>query len=209
MIVQHDGMWWPAADTDARPVITADCASDIKALLPHIGGRDLILQAGANVGVYPLALADHFRRVVTVEPDPENFACLWRNLDARDSLHRVEAMWAAFGAEQGSCKIVEVKATNVGAHRVDFAAGTVPVVTIDHMALPACDAIWLDVEGAELLALQGAEETVERFAPTIAVEDKGLHRSFAVTDGALQDWMAAHGYHQVDRFGRDKIFRRG
>jgi len=207
-IVQHDGMWWPSIDTDARPVITADCPGAIKALLPHIPGRDLIVQAGANVGVYPVALADWFQQVITVEPDPLNAECLMRNLAMRDSLGRVTAMQAAFGEEGGFCKPTVVKSTNVGAHRVRFDAGDVAVVRIDELGLKKCDAIWLDIEGAELPALKGAAATIERFSPTICVEDKGLHRAFGIVDGALQAWLADRGYEQVDRQGADKVFRR-
>ena len=72
MIACIDGWWWPESDVRARPVITGDCDAAIAELLPHIGGRSCIVQAGGNVGVYPIALAKHFDRVVTVEPDPEN-----------------------------------------------------------------------------------------------------------------------------------------
>lgn len=213
-IVQHGGFWWPSIDTDAHGVVLDDCAPAIKALLPHIPGRDLIVQAGACVGVYPVALTDHFQSVVTFEPDPLNYDCLRRNLDARDSLGRVTAYCAALGETPGFCDMRVVKSTNVGAHRVEFNTGKIAAWCIDALPLPApngearVDAIWLDLEGAELLALKGAAATIERFSPTIAVEDKGLHRSFGITDGALQAWLAERGYEQVDRIGRDKIFRR-
>ena len=207
-LVSYHGWWWPADDFDARPVIERDCLPSIAALLAHIPGRDCIVQAGANVGLYPVALADHFQSVITCEPDPTNYACLAKNLAARDSLKRVTALHAAFGETEGGCTSLEVEPHNCGAHRVDFATGTTPVWTIDGLELDACDAIWLDVEGSELPALKGAAATIERFSPIIAVEDKGLHRAFNIADGALQAWLAERGYSQVDRVGQDKIFRR-
>lgn len=207
-IANYSGWWWPADDVDARHVVMRDWQSDIAALLPYIRGRDVIVQAGGNVGVYPLALADHFQRVVTCEPDPTNYACLVKNLEARDSLKRVERYPAAFGAANGVCAPVEVKARNCGAHRVDFDRGEIPVITIDSLPLEACDCIWLDCEGSELLGLQGAAETIERFSPTISVEDKGLHRAFGIPDGELQRWLAERGYSEVARYGRDKVFTR-
>lgn len=207
-LVQRFGLWWPASDVDAQPVITADCAPSIRALLRHVKGRDLIVQAGANVGTYPLALADHFKSVITAEPDPTNFICLVKNLAARDSLKRVVAYDAAFGEEPGVCAPVEVEPRNCGAHRVEFGDGAVPVITIDSLGLEACDCIWLDCEGSELPALKGAAATIERFSPIIAAEDKGLHRAFGIPDGALQAWLAERGYEQIARIGRDKIFER-
>ncbi len=207
-LAQYDGLWWPLDDADARPVIVADCLPSIALLLPHIIGRDVIVQAGANVGAYPLALADHFRAVYTAEPGPTNYACLKKNLAARDSLKRVTALHAAFGETEGECTPLEVQPRNCGAHRVSFGRGTIPVWTIDGLELNTCDAIWLDVEGSELAALKGAAVTISRFSPTIAVEDKGLHRAFEIPDGALQAWLTERGYEQVDRVGQDKIFRR-
>jgi FkbM family methyltransferase len=207
MIVQHDGWWWPESDRQARPVITRDVAPATKALLSHVAGRDCVIQAGGNVGVYPVALADHFRRVITVEPDPENFACLERNLRARDSLNRIEAVRGGLGESPGACRMVEVEPGNCGAHRV-ASGGSIPLVSIDSFNLGPCDLIWLDIEGAELSALKGAVETIEACSPVIAIEDKGLGDHFGVGSGEVAAWLQARGYAQVDRIGQDKVFRR-
>lgn len=207
MIVQHDGLYWPESDRAARPVIVGDCDASIRQLLTHVRGRDCIVQAGANVGTYPLALADHFKKVVTVEPDAENFECLRLNLKARDSLGRVHALNAALGQAEGYCHIVQVEPNNCGAHRIEE-GGPIHVVAIDSFCLEACDAIWLDVEGYELPALKGAVETIEAFSPVIAVEEKGLEKAFGVQPGELTNWLGLFGYEQVDRIGRDKVFRR-
>lgn len=207
-IEQQDGWFWPMADRDGRKAVLRDFASDIANVVKHVPGRDLIVQAGGNVGVYALTLALQFRSVVTCEPDPINFACLVKNVAARDALRRVTVFDAAFGAEAGACEPVEVEKLNCGAHRVEFGTGDVPVITIDSLSLTVCDAIWADVEGSELHLLQGAAETIERCGPVIVVEDKGLHRSFGIEDGALQSWLAERGYQQIDAFGRDKVFGR-
>lgn len=204
----HGGWYWPDADTDARAVITRDCLPSIAALLPHVEGRDCIVQAGANVGLYPVALTDHFQRVVTFEPDPENWACLKRNLAARDSLGRVTAHNLALGAATGSCRMEAVSVSNCGAHRIKPGSGSILIQSIDSFDLPACDAIWLDVEGSELAALKGAVQTIEKFSPTIAIEDKGLDGAFGVARGEAISWLGFFGYDWVDRIGQDKIFRR-
>jgi FkbM family methyltransferase len=203
----HDGWYWPANDTDARYVITRDCVPDITALLEHIPGRSLIVQAGGNVGLYPVELAKHFDRVVTAEPDPTNWSCLWRNLLKHDPDRKVDARNCAFGPAPGSCQMHVVKASNCGAHRIQAGEGIL-VLPIDSFALLACDAIWLDVEGYELPALQGAEQTIERFSPVISIEDKGLNDAFGIAAGAVQRWLAERGYSEVARIGRDKVFRR-
>lgn len=208
ILANHFGWWWPAADTDARGVLTADVLTAVPALLKHIRGRDLIVQAGGNVGLFPLALADYFRKVLTFEPDPTNFACLSRNLEARDSLGRVIALPVGVGEARAVAGLHVVSKGNCGAHRLDLAGSGVEVWTLDELDLPRCDAIWLDIEGGELPALKGAVRTIERFSPVIACEDKGLHRAFGIEDGALQAWLAERGYEQVDKIGQDKVWKR-
>lgn len=207
MIACIDGWWWPESDVRARPVITGDCDAAIAELLPHVRGRACIVQAGGNVGVYPIALAKHFDRVVTVEPDPENYACLWRNALAHDAEVRVEARHAAFGERGGTCRVVEVEPNNCGAHRVEPDGGLV-MLTIDSLMLNGCDAIWLDVEGYELPALKGASLTIERFSPTICIEDKGLDKVYGAPPGASVNWLGQFGYRQVGKIGRDRVFTR-
>lgn len=207
MITQIDGWWWPEADRRARPVIVGDAAEAVASILKHIEGRTCIVQAGGNVGVYPLALADHFRRVITAEPDPVNVQCLWKNLAARDVFKRVDARQAAFGSETGQCDIIEVEPDNCGAHRIG-SGGKIVVMPIDALGLLACDAIWLDVEGSEYDALMGAQETIARFAPTIAFEEKGLGKAYGVPDGAVGEWLRVRGYAEVARIGNDKVFRK-
>lgn len=204
----RNGWWWPADDQAAQFVIMRDKDHDIAALLAHVPGREVIVQAGANVGVYPVELAKQFRRVYTAEPDPTNWACLQKNLEGREEQARIMALQAAFGEARGGCQSVEVQRANCGAHRVRFDQGDTPVWPIDDLELEACDCIWLDVEGSELLALKGAARTIERFSPTISVEAKGLHGAFGIRAGELQDWLKARGYHEVARYGRDKVFRR-
>lgn len=207
-IVKHGEWWWPLSDIDARPVIERDCEAAIKALLPHIAGRDLIVQAGANVGLYPVALAVYFKSVITAEPEPTNFECLKRNSHGRDPKSRITALYAAFGETLGECQPLVLEARNCGAHMVTYGKGEIPVWTIDELELTACNAIWLDLEGSELFALRGAGQTVAKFSPTIAVEDKGLHRHFNIPDGELQAWFRERGYEQVARIGNDRVYRK-
>ena len=200
-----DGWHWPDADRDARGVIMRDAAPDIAAFIAHVPGRKCIVQAGANVGVYPVALASIFDEVFTCEPDVENFQCLNSNLLARD-VPNIHYEWAAWGAHWGSCEIKVVSPTNCGAHRIE-PGGKIPVTTIDDLLVNP-DAIWLDVEGYELFALYGAEETIRRCSPVIGCEEKGLGQPYGVGPDDIKNWLAKFGYERVARIGRDNIYRR-
>lgn len=203
----HSGFLWPEDDLWARPVIISSALTDIPALLSLVPGRDLIVQAGANVGVYPILLSMQFKRVVTVEPDAENFECLMANINRHPPVvsRRIDRTLAAFGDTAAMCVVEEVDANNCGAHRIRPGDG-VPVLTIDSMDLPACDCIWLDVEGSELAALKGAEQTIERFRPVIAIEDKGLEQAYGLPIGATVQWLEGIGYEQAAQIANDKVF---
>lgn len=204
----HDGLWWPASDRHARPVIVRDAEPSVAWLLEQVPGRDLIVQAGGNVGLYALMLAERFAQVVTAEPDDANHACFVKNLeDARDA-RRIHLRYAALGETEGYAKVIVVEEGNCGAHRIGPSSEGVRVLTIDSLNLPACDALFLDIEGFELPALKGAAKTIERFSPVIAVEMKGLGEIYGHSDAELHDFCVGLGYDQVSAFGNDRLYKR-
>jgi len=174
---QIDGLWWPDFDVRCRAAVVTECAAAMPVVLPLVKEKRVCVQAGGNVGVYPLALSEAFERVVTFEPDHDNVHCLIENVTRPN----VAIYRAALGSEQGTCSIHVVEADNCGAHRT-VPNGEVPVMTIDGLELDACDLIWLDIEGAEADAIKGAMATIEKFSPIIVLEEKG-HGPKAVLPG--------------------------
>lgn len=144
---------------------------------PHIGVRpgDVVVDGGACWGDTALAFA-HLTgpggRVRSFELDPANLARLRANLALNGELaERVDvderALWSHSGAQLGATRFGP--ATNIGAD------GELPVVSVsvdDLVAggvLDRVDFLKLDVEGAELAALQGARQTLLRDRPRLAV----------------------------------------
>lgn len=203
-MIRHGDFWWPDDDTDAHGVILADVETSIPRLLEHVKGRHQIIQAGGNVGVYPAALLKHFLTVLTVEPDAANLECLRRNMETTHRGTWLHTHHAAFGEDEGNCRVVEVHKGNCGAHRVE-ARGDVAMITIDSLEMEP-DCIWLDIEGFELFALKGAEQTIRQFRPVICTEEKGLGTAYGVRPEAIQDWLGGLGYRRVDRIGRDTVY---
>lgn len=198
-----DGLWWPAMDTQCRAATLSEVHNAVPWLVSHCERRGTIVQAGANVGVFPKALAKYFDRVVCAEPDFDNGRCCWLNTGGVE--RQVDLRKAAFGEKAGTCHIIEHEPGNCGAHRVE-PDGPVTVITIDSLRLKACDAIWLDVEGSELPALKGAVETIKKFRPVIATEEKGLGSHYGYGDGSIGMWLARFGYKYVSSEGRDRLY---
>jgi tRNA G37 N-methylase Trm5 len=49
-------------------------------ILTHISSSDIVVDAGANIGIFTLLAAKKARTVIAIEPDPENFEYLKENV---------------------------------------------------------------------------------------------------------------------------------
>jgi len=189
---QIDGLWWPDFDVRCRNAVVSECAAAMPVVLPMVAEKRVCVQAGGNVGVYPLALAKVFDRVITFEPDTDNLDCLVANVTAEN----VTTYYAALGSEVGTCGVLRIDTDNCGSHKT-LPGGSVPVWAIDDWNLDQCDLIWLDIEGAEADAIKGALATIEKFSPIIVLEEKGLGPKATLP-----------GYKSVARIGNDTVYRR-
>lgn len=207
MVIEDLGRkWlWPEADHCCRKVVF-DTTNDLQQSYIWCRRFDTVVQAGGNMGVWPWVLAQRFRQVYTFEADPRCFPYLVKNLEG---VKNVVAQHVALMDRAGEVTIANdpKEVNNLGAQYVVPMAGGVKAITIDSLDLEACDLIYLDIEGAEFSALQGAIETIEEFKPVIAVEDKGLSRRFGTQQGHIEKWLAAFGYRVVARPHRDVILK--
>lgn len=193
------GLLWPKGDVGAAAVLF-DQVGDLDLAYRHCAKFDVAVQAGGNCGIWPAAMGQRFKSVYTFEPDPVNFRCLCANAPAEN----VFKINAALGAQRGLVGLSH-RRDNCGAHQVD-GAGVIPTLLIDDLGLALCDLIYLDIEGCELNALYGAEKTIDRCGPVIAVEDKGMSRRYGIEPGAIVAWMAERfGYRVAERMHRDVV----
>jgi FkbM family methyltransferase len=209
-IEQRGEWWWPEDDTEAEAVILRECEHAVPWLLGHVTGRECIVQAGGNVGVYAVALRKHFKIVQTAEPDPTNLQCLVRNLLQNSNDGVVKVYPGGLWSENLLGSIHVHQPGNCGAHQVrpePRGENTTSLATIDSLGLTACDAIWLDIEGSELPALKGAERTIALWHPVIVCEEKGIGQAFGYHDAEIEDWLSQRGYSFVERHYSDRLYR--
>lgn len=208
-MIQRDGWWYPDEDETFHKFHPNEFARDIPFFLKQVAGRHRVIQAGGAMGMYPLALADHFQHVVTFEPDPGNWECLIQNVMARDCLKRVRTWHGALGAELGLGGMDRPEPWNCGANRMVPDAGNITIYTIDSFRWDGpIDAIWLDVEGMELFALKGAIETINRCSPLIVTEENGNGEKYGVDQHGIADFLETLGYSVECGIGRDRYYRR-
>lgn len=140
----------------------------IKEVVPK-DRRGVAVQAGGHVGVWPWSLAKHFATVYTFEPEPANFAALVANTHERTNIYAARGV---LGCDRGPIHL-HYNERNSGGHWMKLQAGTTPVYRVDDLGLAVCDALILDVEGAEALAIAGAEQTIAQHRPILFMEMLG------------------------------------
>lgn len=193
-------LWWPDYDPNGdgmlrRKLTDATCAA--RFCLSH----SVAVQAGGHVGLWPLSLAKQFGRVFTFEPDPDCYQAMLRNVADAGATNIVMSD-RALGPVNGPIGL-SPRATS-GSFRVQE-DGTIPIeqITLDSLELPACDALFLDVEHYEVEALRGAALTIEKYSPVIHVEELPGVRE------AIQGHLSRLGYYQVFKVHGDRIYQRG
>jgi FkbM family methyltransferase len=143
----------------------------------HVRPGDIVIDGGAcwgDTSLYFACLGGELGKVFAFEILPENLAIMERNIKDNLALAgRIEcvrrALWNRSGDTLGYTSRASGTSLLVGSKD----DGSVETLSIDDLvaqrAIPRIDFIKLDVEGAELDALRGAEKTIRAFRPRLAV----------------------------------------
>ena len=132
---------------------------------------DVVIDVGGHLGTFTrFALDRGARQVIVFEPEPRNVACFELAFEEEIRAGKVvlidAAAWRSVGVlhfrGQGSTGQV-----NEGGE-IEVRAVTIDEV-VEDLALDRVDFIKMDIEGAELDALVGAQRTLRRFGPQMAL----------------------------------------
>lgn len=224
-LVTRDGWLMPAA---VSPKLfqqwQAEAVEHLEAVMPYLKSRRCCLQAGGNMGIYPRMLIGGygFGHVVTFEPDATNLRCLTANTEP--VADRVTVHGVGLGAAAGKVPWSRASEHKPGWHKIapngcrpKYVSGEIELVAIDDVCCREdVDFISLDIEGYELEALKGAEQTIARCRPVILFEDLGRSKhagfrkrstvAYGNPPGAVQRWLAERGYREVAAVKNDEIW---
>ena len=169
-------------------------------LLPFLQKTNVMIQAGGNCGLVVKQFVDTFKSIYTFEPDPVNFYCLNVNLPFTN----VNKIQACLGNEHNMVELAQPSQDDVGSYYVK-SGSIIPILKIDDIKLAECDLIMLDIEGYELNALKGGEETILKYKPILCIEilDAYLNRFNATADEAFKYITDTLGYFEVGRYASD------
>jgi len=154
-----------------------------------------VIDVGANVGVFAIVQARRGARVVCFEPHPGAFANLLQNLKLNGVARQVTAVNAAVSTSDGMASLVTASGS-VSSHLGSAGAEeyvSVNTVRLDselrRLGIERPDLLKVDVEGAELDVLAGADQTLRHVRAAI------LEVHIGVDSTAVMSAMAAHGLH--------------
>jgi FkbM family methyltransferase len=212
----EDKLWVPVGDPTTAPANINEWDQKGKRITDLCHGHNVVVQAGGNLGWFPIQLSAIFNTVISFEPVHTTYECMVRNVhDYLGDKHNIIMENAGLSETPGNGTANVVLDHNCGATTVtDDADGELRLTTIDEVYsmsnFSACDLIWLDIEGMEKNALMGAKETINTYNPVVVVENKGLIPGFGGGlhgSIAFDNWIAEEfNYKKLTRMMRDDIY---
>lgn len=168
---------------------------------------EVFWDVGANVGYFTLLAAACLRntgQVVAFEPGAAAFARLTENISLNPFTNIVLCRLAAADREGEAVLyarpgLADGRANIYRPGEGQVPGELVPTVSLDHwrqdQGLPDPHFIKMDVEGAELAALQGAARTLARCSPLLLVEMKAaVFEALGTNPRDIQEFLGRQGY---------------
>lgn len=163
-----------------------------------------ILDIGANIGNHSLFFAKYlaYDHLYSFEPMRENIEIFKRNLAPYTDKSTLFEF--ALGDKEEELTLYNQYDKNYGGislvrdeHKVN-AVGTTRVVTLDSLHLENISLIKLDVEMFEVEVLKGGKQTIQKYTPTIILENNHYYFSHIHTDPEPhKDIMEELGYTKI------------
>ena len=202
-MIEYKGWWLPDNESHIQKHIGPD--------FPYQGGThgiailaadryNLAIDIGAHIGMWSWSFCKAFRQVIAFEPISLYRECLSKNAP------KAEIYPYALGNEPGMVNM-SLPPDNTGAAYVSPDGESVQCFRLDDFNL-APDLIKVDVEGYELWALQGAENTLRKHYPAVCVECKRGPARYGLGQHDAVDYLISLGYDYVDAAHEDWIVKR-
>ena len=153
-----------------------------------------VIDVGGHIGAFSYLAAHKLRarKIVVVEPDPENFATLSHNLADLIASGRVVALHAGLGPENSRLGLRAKPTENTGGLAyTPTETGTIPTVTLAHLLTLVSGPVLLklDCEGCEYEALESCAD----ISPITSVIGE-FHSTVDKPEPRLRHYFESRGY---------------
>lgn len=171
--------------------------NELAMLFSFVTKDDVVVDAGAHIGTFSIALASKARKVFAFEPTKVTFEILQKNIK-ENNCGNVEAFNCALSNKLDRLQVTpgeelgKTSYTKATEDAGEFFEGRAldTVVGDEKVRL-----IKIDVEGMELQVMEGAEKTIKKDRPLIYFEINNAQlKSHGVTHGQIDTFLKKHGY---------------
>lgn len=204
---------WPRSYAKLRRLL--DLSDPDRAAFCELVSRgSLVIEAGASTGHYTMLLARLVGargKVIAFEPNPEARMVLLKRLEAAGLVSEVEVYSQALTNEEGAAVLTWPGGdSGQSSLRLQSSGSWASAAVEEHTVTTICldnflggrprsrvSLLKLDVEGAELPALLGAQATIDEDRPVIHLEVcAAWQRAFGYGPVDLREWLKGRGYDQ-------------
>lgn len=162
----------------------------------YVTDFNLVVDAGANVGLWAKPLAKKFNKVIAYEPLEQVYSCLEKNVAGLS----VEIHKYAVGNDNTVVEMVYDSSNTGGSFVSAVGVGSIQIKRIDDLVLPKFGLFKIDCERHELEVLKGATETILKYKPIIVCEQQ------ADTNYCAGDYLRSLGATEITNVRKDYIF---
>ena len=158
-----------------------------------------ILDIGAWVGTWSMAMEKFCSKIIALEPDSLHYECLVKNVSKDIETHQL-----AVGSKQ---QLISLSEDNFTQSKRVVGEGKIQMVTVDSLNLEHVDLIKIDVEGYEMEVLKGAAKTLEnvRF---LMIELNNNTKKYGSSNIEVEQHITSLGYKLLMDHWPDKVYYR-
>lgn len=128
-----------------------------------INNNDTILDAGGNIGAFAVMAASKGAKVLSFEPDPENYEIFKKNIEINNLTHLVEVRNAALTPENGKLNLYLNGKKNKGSHSLTKRRGRefIEVECVSWFEIGSSfNKAKIDIEGSEYELIENCLDSI-------------------------------------------------
>lgn len=157
---------------------------------------DVVVDAGAYPGEFSIYAAKNGAKVVAIEPDPHNIEELRENIELNDLGDKVDIVEKGLWYQKEQKKMERDTEFGLGSEINERGELTVELDTLDNIVSDygSVDFVKMDIEGAEVKALEGSKNTMKDFGPDFAIATYHTDEEGRKTCFRIEEILEENGY---------------